>query len=250
MNVYAYSLLSVLAVSLISFVGLFTLSLNERLLRKYILVLVALAVGALLGDAFIHLIPESFELAENGPFVSGLIIGGILLFFLIEKVLHWHHHYAHGGETDSGIHPTGKLVIFSDGIHNMLDGLIIGASYMVSIEVGIASTVAIILHEIPQEIGDFGVLIHSGYSRARALWYNFLSALSAFVGVAIALFGVGTSKSLETWILPIAAGGFIYIAMGDLIPELQKEKSPWNSFLQLAAVLAGIGSMLLLLGLE
>lgn len=249
MTTYAYAFASVFAVSLISFVGLFTLSLNERLLKKYVLILVALAVGALLGDAFIHLIPESFELAENGPFVSGLIIGGIVLFFLIEKLLHWHHHYAHGGSGD-GTHPTGKLVILSDGLHNVLDGLIIGASYMVSVELGVASTIAIVLHEIPQEIGDFGVLIHSGYSRARALWYNFLSALTAFIGLAAALAVSGSAAVLEMWILPVAAGGFIYIAMGDLIPELQKEKGGWSTLAQLTAVTAGIAAMFLLLGLD
>lgn len=245
--VYLYSLMSVLTVSLISLIGIFTLSIKEDLLRKYLFLLVSLAVGALLGDAVIHLIPEALK---NGDalYASLMILGGILVFFVLEKVLHWHHHEPEKNE--SAIHPTGQMVLVSDGIHNFIDGLIIGASYFVSIEVGIATTIAIILHEIPQEIGDFGVLLHSGYSRMRALWLNFASALLAVTGTLVALIATGISDVLTMWLVPFAAGGFIYIAMSDLIPELQKTKHFGHSTLQFIAVIVGIAAMLALIILE
>src|SRR3989338_3544563 len=172
---YIYAFLSVLVISLISLVGVFTLSLREELLRKYMSIFISLAVGALLGDAFIHLIPEALETSSNTILSSVLIIAGILIFFLLEKFLHWHHHGEDKEETH--IHPVGALVLFSDGVHNFMDGIIIGASFIVSAPVGIATTLAVILHEIPQEVGDFAVLLHAGYTKARALWLNFLSAL-------------------------------------------------------------------------
>jgi zinc and cadmium transporter len=218
--------------------------------------LVSLAIGALLGDALIHLIPEAFE--ELEPHTAGLaVILGMLLFFVFEKSLHWHHHSTldkdiHRAEMSSlhsqgtHKHPLGTMILFSDGIHNFLDGIIIGASYFVSIEVGIATTIAVVLHEIPQEIGDFGVLIHSGYSRARALFMNFMSALAAVLGAAVALLLHEFSEAAMLWIVPVAAGGFIYIAAADLIPELHKMKRPQQSFLQLLMIVVGVASMLLL----
>lgn len=251
MEIYFYSIGSVLVISLISLVGVFTLGLKENLLRKYIFVLVSLAVGALLGDAFIHLIPEAFEELGNPTAVSLGIIGGILIFFILEKFLHWHNHdiHEHNAEHCSP-RPLGKLVLISDGVHNFIDGLIIGASYLISIEVGIATTIAVILHEIPQEIGDFGILLHAGYTKTKALWLNFLSALLAVLGVVIALMFSGVTETFAAWLLPITAGGFIYIAMSDLIPEMQKTKELKYTYIQLLAVALGVGMMILLLALE
>jgi zinc and cadmium transporter len=211
--------------------------------------MVSLAVGALLGDAFIHLIPEAFESARDPLMVSLAIVAGVLVFFVIEKFLHWHHHAA--GEHDhETIHPTGKLILISDAAHNFIDGLIIGASFLVSTEVGIATTLAVILHEIPQEIGDFGVLLHSGYSKTKALWFNFLSALTAIVGVLVALFLGGAGEFVSTWLVPVAAGGFIYIALSDLIPELHKSKTARTSAAQFIAILIGVLAMVVLLAFE
>jgi len=248
LTIYLYGFISVIIVSLVSLIGVFTLSLREDLLRKYVFVLISLAVGGLLGDAFIHLIPEALESSLNPTLTSVLIIVGILFFFILEKFLHWHHH----GEdkTDSHIHPVGKLVLFSDGIHNFLDGIIIGASFIISLPVGIATTIAVILHEIPQEIGDFAVLIHSGYTKARALWLNFLSALCALLGLSVAFILGETGETFILWILPMAAGGFIYIAVADLIPELHKTKEANKSLMQLGAVMVGILAMVLLVLLE
>ncbi|MFT7565103.1 MAG: zinc and cadmium transporter [Candidatus Paceibacteria bacterium] len=250
-SIYLYSLLSVIIVSLVSLVGVFTLSLKEKVLRKYVFLLVSLAVGALLGDAFIHLIPESFEVIGNGTHVSLAVIAGILIFFILEKFLHWHHHQIGPEESEvKKIHPVGHMILISDGVHNFIDGLIIGVSYLVSIEVGIATTIAVILHEIPQEISDFGVLLHAGYSKTKALWINFLSALLAVLGAVVALVAGSSSEVLTVWLLPVAAGGFIYIALSDLIPEMHKTKHIKYSILQVVAVLVGIVAMLLLLNLE
>ncbi|MDO8659537.1 MAG: ZIP family metal transporter [Candidatus Parcubacteria bacterium] len=244
---YIYAFLSVIVVSLVSFVGVFSFSLKEEVVKKYSNLFISLAVGALLGDAFIHLIPEAFE-TNSAILVSLLIISGVLIFFVIEKFLHWHHH-----EDDTQInhiHPVGKLVLFSDGFHNLIDGIIIGVSFLVSIPVGIATTLAVVLHEIPQEMGDFAVLVHSGYSKARALWLNFISALFSVVGVIFALIFASVANTFILWILPIAAGGFIYIAVADLIPELHKTKEVKYSIMQLIAFMVGVLVMVALVLLE
>jgi zinc and cadmium transporter len=201
-----------------------------------------------LGDAFIHLIPGSFEKINNPTLASLLIISGMLLFFIIEKFLHWHHHGEDKDDTE--IHPVGKLVLFSDGFHNLIDGMIIGVSFLISIPIGIATTIAVILHEIPQEIGDFAVLVHSGYTKKRAIWLNFLSGLMAIIGLIIALTFSNLLETFNLWILPISAGGFIYIAVADLIPELNKTRKIKYSIAQFLVILLGILSMVALTLLE
>ena len=247
-TVYLYTFIGILVVSVISLLGVFVLPSREDILRKYIFLFISLAVGALLGDAFIHLIPEALDKSSNATATSVLIILGILLFFILEKFLHWHHH-----EDDTEkkhIYPVGKLLLFTDSFHNLIDGIIIGVSFLISVPIGIATTLAVVLHEIPQEIGDFAVLIHSGYNKKKALWLNFISALTAIIGVSIALIFGKIAETFTLWILPIAAGGFIYIAVADLIPELQKTKELKYSALQLAAVIVGILAMVSLLLFE
>ena len=244
---YIYSIASVAIVSLVSVIGVLFLSLQEEILKKYISVFISLAVGALLGDAFIHLIPEALAESSAPALTSILIICGILFFFVLEKFLHWHHH---GEDWEAHhIHPVGKMVLFSDGVHNFIDGIIIGASFLVSVPVGIATTVAVILHEIPQEIGDFAVLLHAGYTKWRALWLNFLSALLSLLGLG-AFFLLSNVGDLSLWLLPIAAGGFIYIAVADLIPELHKTKEIKYSIMQIFAVIVGVLAMVALTYLE
>jgi len=248
LTTYIYAFISVLVVSLVSLIGVFSLSLREEIIKKYISLFISLAVGALLGDAFIHLIPEVFKNSSNPSLVSLLIISGILVFFIIEKFLHWHHH---DDDTEiNHIHPVGRLLLFTDGFHNLIDGIIIGVSFLVSVPIGIATTIAVVLHEIPQEIGDFAVLIHSGYNKKRALWLNFLSALMAVFGVIIALIFGSVAEAFTLWVLPIAASGFIYIAVADLIPELQKTKEIKYSILQLLTVVIGVLMMFALTYLE
>ena len=243
-TIYIYAFISVVVVSLISLIGILALSLREEILRKYVFIFISLAVGALLGDAFIHLIPEAFKNSTDVGLTSLLIIVGLLIFFILEKFLHWHHH---GEDKEkSHIHPVGKLVLFSDGMHNFIDGIIIGASFILSAPVGLATTVAVILHEIPQEIGDFAVLLHSGYSKTRALWLNFMAVL----GLVTVFLLNQTEQTATLWFLPIAAGGFIYIAVADLIPELQKTKEIKYSILQLLTVVIGVLMMFALTYLE
>jgi len=256
-----YSLTSVLVVSLVSLIGVFTLSFRESFLRASIFFLVSLAVGALLGDAIIHLIPEAIEeFGGNAPQAALWVLMGFLVFFILEKFLRWHH--AHGLEDTHGdpesvvaahgrVKPVGPLVLVSDGFHNFIDGVIIAASYAISIELGIATTIAVILHEIPQEIGDFGVLIHAGFTKTRALLMNFLSALLAVAGAAAFILLEGTHESLLPALLGISAGSFIYIAGSDLVPELQQNNvSLKRSVGQLGAVVIGMALMFALLALE
>ena len=240
MSIFMYTLLSVIVVSLISLIGTFTLSINKKILDRSIFFLVSLAVGALFGDAIVHLIPEAFESFDSTTTPAILIITGIFIFFILEKFLHWHHcHGNHDSDCDV-VRPLGRLVLFSDGVHNFLDGVIIAAAYLVSIEVGIATTFAIILHEIPQEIGDFGVLIHSGYSRGRALFVNFLSALVAVLGAGLVFILGDISQSVTPALIAIAAGSFLYIAGSDLVPELQKTSDVKKSTLQFIAIVIGV----------
>jgi len=235
-----FTLVSVLIISLISFIGVLALVLKRDLLNKSIFIFVSLAVGALLGDVFIHIIPETYDKIGNRTNVAFLLIGGILIFFILEKFIHWHHHTLE--HADEYIHQVGKMILLGDGVHNFIDGVIIASSYMVSFEVGIATTIAVVLHEIPQEIGNFGVLIHAGYKAKKALWYNFLSALTAVIGAVIALILGSVAEEFAVILLPVTAGGFIYIALSDLIPELHKNHSE-QSLVQVIAIMVGVMSM-------
>ncbi|MFC1720697.1 ZIP family metal transporter [Patescibacteria group bacterium] len=259
-EIYIYTFASVFIVSLISLIGAIAISMSKRFLGLIVPVLVSLAAGALLGDAFIHLIPEAFEESESSLVISLLIILGILVFFVFEKFLHWHHSH---GESDideycdcdhvdeeGRVRPVGRMVLVSDAFHNFIDGLIIAASFLVSVPVGIATTIAILFHEIPQELGDFGVLLHAGYSKKKALFMNFLSAVTAFLGAATVLFFGSVVEGAIIWLIPIAAGGFIYIAAVDLIPELHKTTEVKRSLLQFFAFLIGIIAMMALMLLE
>ncbi|MCI0542141.1 ZIP family metal transporter [bacterium] len=249
-NTFIYIFASVLLVSAVSFVGIFALSREERLLRKYIFVLVSIAIGAFLGDAFFHLLPESFEVLPSAS-VGALVISGMLVFFMLERALHWHHRHSPESEHEhEHLHPVGRLILVSDGVHNFLDGVIIAASFLAGPSVGIATTIAVIFHEIPQEIGDFGVLIHAGYAKRRALFLNFLSGLLAVLGALVAVLLGAIAESLVMWVVPFAAGAFIYVASSDLIPELHKEREYKNFPLEIAGILLGIFTMYLLLFFE
>lgn len=247
LDTWFYSLGSVALVSLVSLVGILTLSVRSQKLKKVLLLLVAFSAGALFGDAFIHLIPQAAESGFNTT-TALYILTGIAISFLIEKVIHWKHH--HTNHTEHNIHPFALMNLFGDGLHNFIDGLVIGASYLVSVPVGLATTLAVILHEIPQEFGDFGVLIHGGFSKHKALFFNLLTALTAVFGVVVALIINTYTENLTAFLIPFAAGGFIYIAGSDLIPELHKEIQPKKSFLQLIGLIGGILIMLSLLLLE
>ncbi len=244
-GVWAYTLLSVSIVSVISLVGVFALSIKTEILKKVLLYLVSFSAGALFGDAFIHLLPEAVREDGFGINVSLSILSGIVVFFILEKFIHWHHY--HDPNSKAHVHSFAITNLLGDSLHNFIDGLIIGVSYLVSIPVGVATTIAVVLHEIPQEIGDFGVLIHGGFTKTKALFFNFLTALMAVLGAVVALIIGSQTASITTILVPFAAGGFIYVAGTDLIPEMHKEVKIKKSFFQLLFFLFGIGIMAALL---
>jgi len=243
--IWLYSIGSVCLVSSISLVGLFALSFKRDFLNKILLFMVAFSAGALLGDAFFHMLPEAVSERGFDFFVSFSILLGIISFFVLEKFLRWRHCH----ELNCHEHPRhlGMLNMIGDAFHNFIDGLLIGASFLVSFPLGIATTVAVVLHEIPSEFGDFSVMLHSGYEVKKAIFYNFLSALTAVLGVIIALVIGERASTFPEFIIPFAAGNFIYIALSDLIPELHKELGWKKSLGQLIFFIFGIGLMLLLL---
>ncbi len=238
-TIWVYTLLSVLIVSLMSFVGILFLSFKQNFLQKIIFILVSFAVGAMFGGSFFHLIPEIMEKHSHNLAPSINIMIGIIVFFILEKFLHWHHDHDVNHEFIS-TKPLGILTLTSDSFHNFIDGILIGSAYLVDIKLGIATTIAIVLHEIPQEIGEFGILIHAGFKKTKALLFNFLSACFSILGAILTLLLGEFINDLQYIVIAFAAGGFIYIAGSDLIPELHKKNEFWQSLIQLISIIAGL----------
>ncbi len=256
---FIYVIISVIIVSLVSIVGVLTLTLGEKKLHKILLTLVSLSAGTLLGGAFLHLLPEAVEEQGFTLLVSFSALGGVLVFFLIEKSIHAHHCETRSHQQSPLHHQPhmhlhkqhiGVLTLFGDGLHNLLDGLVIAGAYLADVSLGIATTIAVVLHEVPQEIADFGVLLYSGFSKWKALFYNFLSAATAILGAVIGLVLGAQSEVFIRFILPFAAGGFIYIAGSNLIPELHKECGWKESLWHVVAFVVGIALMWGILLLE
>jgi zinc and cadmium transporter len=250
-----YTIISVIVVSLVSFVGIITLFFRKKKIDSLLLILVSISAGTLFGGAFFHLIPEAVE--ESGSFsvsISFLILAGITIFFLLDKLIHWRHSHTES----SLIHTTKEnkpsvayLNLLGDGFHNFLDGLIIAGSYLVSIPTGIATTIAVVIHETPQEIADFGVLMYSGLSKWKALLFNFFSATLAIAGAIVGLILGTQSEIFMVAIVPFAGGAFIYIAGSNLIPELLRKNHGLKILLQqFLAFVVGIIIMYGLLFLE
>jgi zinc and cadmium transporter len=242
-----YVIISVLIVSAASLVGIFAFFFKTKNIEQIILYLVSFSVGALLGDVFIHLLPEAFS--KYNPLMIGIYaLTGILFSFFIEKVIHWRH--CHMPETKHHHHSFAIMNLIGDSVHNFIDGLIIATAYIVSIPVGIATTLAVLFHEIPQEMGNFGVLLHGGFTKGKALFFNFITALTAVIGAIIGL-TLGNSQSMLMFLIPFAAGNLVYIAGTDLIPQLHSNVCEDNTIktglLQMLAMIFGIGVMLLLL---
>ncbi len=238
--VLALILSSTLLVSLISLIGILTLLIKDKLLEKILLVLIGFSAGALIGGAFLHILPEALEKSKSVA-VFYYLIGGIVLFFLLERYFYWRH--CHEGVCD--IHAFTYLNLIGDGLHNFIDGMVIAVSFTLSLKLGLVTTLAIILHEIPQEIGDFAVLVYGGFSKKKALTYNFISALMAMIGAIAGYFLSDFALGFSNFILPLTAGGFIYIATSDLIPEIHKESNPRRSTAAFIAFLFGIVLMAL-----
>ena len=244
-----FALLSVVLVSILPLLGAFFLFVREELIRRSILFFVSFSTGALLGDVFLHMIPE---MRGGASFTTDLqvILVGIVFSFAIEKTIHWRHcHVLPGGpeKHEHHHHPVGMLTLFADAMHNFIDGLVIAGSYAVSVPIGLATTLAVVLHEIPQEIGNIAILLHSGYSRRQSILFSVYSQTSAILGAVLFLFFSSRIAGLTDFMLPFAAGNFLYIAGSDLIPELHKDTGLRHALLQLAFMILGI---LLMFGLR
>jgi zinc and cadmium transporter len=235
-DVLLMSVAATVLVSLVSLIGLFGLGLKTKVLDRIIFLLIGLSAGALIGDAFIHLIPEA-AVGATGETVPIFIIIGFSLFFIMERVLFWHHCHENG---KCDVHTLKYMNLIGDGVHNFIDGLVISASFAASPQIGVATTLAVVVHEIPQEIGDFGVLVYGGFSKKKALLMNFLTALLAVAGAVVGTFLVEFVGQINPMLLAFAAGGFVYIGASDLIPELHKEPKIKKSLLAFAFFLIGI----------
>lgn len=238
MSVLGWIVLGGLMMAVISLVGGITLVFAEETLQRFLLPLVALAAGTLLGGAFFHLLPMSID---NGSEHLGTFIwlaAGFIGFFVLEQFLHWHHCHTVGAEHRQ---PLGYLLLVADGIHNLVGGLAVGGAFLVDIGAGIAAWSAAAAHELPQELGDFGILIQGGWSVKGALAWNFASALTFLAGGLVAY---GISQSVDvSFLVPFAAGNFIYIAAADLIPEVREHEDWQVNVLHLTALLTGTGLM-------
>ncbi len=223
-------------VSFISFVGVFALSLNKNILKSILFILVAFAAGSLLGVAILDVVPEALE---GGTISSIYIIVGILVFFAVERFVGWHHHHRES-DIETHKHPSVYVNLIAEGVHNFVDGTLIAGAFLIDVPTGILITIAIILHEIPQEIGDFAVLVNGGLKPEKALFYNFISALTAVIGAVVAFFLSTSIESLAPILLSVAGGGFLYLSLTDLIPEIHKETDTKRAIIQFVFLAIGI----------
>ncbi|MFH1655738.1 MAG: ZIP family metal transporter [Candidatus Omnitrophota bacterium] len=224
-----------LLVSLLSFAGILTFVIKGKTFDRILFLLIGFSAGALIGSGFLHLLPEALEKLDAESVFLYFILG-LVIFFILEKFLHWRH--CHNGVCD--IHAFTYLNLIGDGIHNFLDGIVIAISFLVSVHLGIVTTLAVILHEIPQELGDFGVLVYGGFSKTKALLFNFLSAMLAIAGAVITYLLAGRIEIFSAGLLALTAGGFSYIASSDLIPEIHKQKDTKKANLAFLSFIFGI----------
>jgi zinc and cadmium transporter len=247
MTTFIWILIVTFSISLIAFVGALTLFLKEKILNKILLLLVAFSAGTLIGGAFLHLIPEAINrvgIKENSILEIFLyLIFGFCIFFVLEQFIRWHHHHT---TRHPEIMPFSYLILISDGLHNFIDGLIIAGSFLVGIPVGLVTALAVALHEIPQEIGDYGILVYGGFKKIRALFLNFASATAIILGGIAGFFLSERIGEKIVFLLPFAAGTFIYVAASDLIPHIKKERDLKKSAIHFLVFLTGIGLMLLI----
>lgn len=243
-----YTISSVIVVSLIALIGIFFITVRDEIFRKVLLYLVSFSTGALFGDAFVHIIPEVAHTTGFDLTASISILAGIFIFFALEKFIYWHH--CHADTSEDHPHPVAYINLVGDGVHNFIDGMIIAGSFLTDIRLGLATTFAVILHEIPTEMGHYSILVYAGFSKKKALVFNFLSALTAILGGVLTLIAYEHVKDITSLLLPFTAGGFIYLAGSDLIPELHKEHHLGKSLIQLLMMGLGVGLMFLLLLME
>ena len=250
MTILAWIILASLLGGILSVTAAALFALNAR--AQYLGGLVSYAIGALLGAVFLDILPEAFRLTSNAAGVSGMVLLGILVFFTLEKVLIWRHcHHEHceahepheHAENDHG--RSGTMIIVGDTFHNFIDGVIIAAAFLVDVHLGMVTATAIIAHEIPQEVGDFAVLLNSGYSKLRAFQLNLISSFATLVGGVLGYVALQGMQSLVPYLLALAAASMIYVSVADLIPGLHKRTQLRDTVQQVVLILLGVGTVAL-----
>ncbi len=248
----AWIVLATLAGGLLSVLA--AASLTVHMLGRVVKSLVSLSVGVLLGTALLNVLPEAFESGAGAQALFATLLGGLLFFFLLEKAELYrhghhhegddpHHHHHHGFDAEQAGRG-GWSVLLGDSIHNFCDGVIIAAAFLTDTRLGVVTALAIIAHEIPQEVGDYIVLLNAGLSRARALAYNALSGMAAVLGGVLGYFVVGPWESLFPYLLVVASSSFIYVAVADLLPQLQRRLPARETLAQIGWIVAGLGAVL------
>jgi len=228
-------LISGFLISACVWIAVLFLFFRKETLSKITMFLVSLSAGALIGGAFLHLLPEASEKFESEKLFFVVLLA-FVAFFLVEKIFHWRHCH----KENCSVHTFGYMNLIGDSVHNFIDGLVIAGAFLIDFKLGVATTIAIAIHEIPQEIGDFGVLIHAGFNKLKALILNYIVASVVILGGVVGYFVSFYTENLIAYLLPIAAGGFIYIASSDLMPEIRKETSIKKSALMFGIFLLGI----------
>ncbi len=232
------------------------LALNTAM-QRYIGAMVSYAIGAMLGAVFLDILPEAIRLAPNVGTLSGAVLAGILMFFVLEKLVLWrhcHHEDCEGHELLAGEHShdhgrSGLMILVGDTFHNFVDGIIIAAAFLTDIHLGIVTSMAIIAHEIPQEVGDFAILLHSGYRRMRALQMNLVSSFASVAGGVLGYFALQNMKPWIPLMLAFAAASLLYVSVADLIPGLHKRARQRDTAQQVGLIVLGVGTVALAIAL-
>ena len=247
MSVLAWILVSSLAGGVLSVLAAAVFALSAR--GAWVPHLISYAIGALLGAAFLEVLPNAIEAHEHIGTATSIVLAGILGFFVLEKLVLWRHchdhhcegHEAHQPAQDHG--RSGLLILVGDTFHNFVDGVLIAAAFMQDLRLGLITALAIIAHEIPQEVGDFLILLHSGYSRLKALAFNLLSSLATLIGGLLAYFALSAVQGVVPMFLALAAASMIYVAVADLIPGLHKRTELGATLQQVLLIAAGVASI-------
>jgi zinc and cadmium transporter len=242
-----YAIISVIIVSIISVIVAIPLLMKKKISNKKLLSLLSISVGTLLAVVFLDILPETIEQQGYTTKLGLNILLGFLIMFLLEKLVHHKHQKGCKGKVCGHAHGynLAPINLIGDGIHNFIDGLVIAGSYAINITVGITATISIIFHELPQEMADMGVLLYSGMSKKKAIFFNFLSSLTAIIGTIIGIFLIGRIEGFIHFMMPFAAGNFLYIAATNLMPELHRHCEAKDTIKHLIAILIGIGIIVL-----